>query len=335
MELTNLTRYPAGLARMACKEDRIAASAIVRVTYEIRGGALVVSEDQPWEVSMRPWEGPKGWMDGDYIFYKEGVDVFLFGRAIPPGGEPASQMDVELRIGEGHTRRVRVFGPRVWERGASGLVASSPQPFPELPLTLANAFGGKDAWDGLTIAWQENPYGIGFFVSEESAEGKRLPCIEEIDHLISAWDDKPPVAGLGPLPLGSPLHSKQGLEVSAEGAMKITPRLFNAAFAPMIAKGIKPGDAVQITGVSASGPVRFRLPEIPFVLRLRFGAGAYELPFSMDQIGIEVDEERVFIAYRSPFRYVIRELEERQCELMERGAHHATRNGIDLSSSSK
>lgn len=317
MELINRTRYPAGLARMVYGDDRIAASVLVRVTYDIKNGELIPSEEQPWIVSNTPWEGPHGLMDGDLIFYKGGVDVFLFGRAVPEGGGSATEMDVEIRIGNGFQRRVRVFGPRVWQRRLGKLVATAPRPFTEMPLTLAYAFGGKDTWDGLEMPWPENPEGQGFYLTEDSAVNRLLPCVEEIEQLITNWDDRPDPAGLVQCPPTSILRAKNGLTILAGGKAKLRARFFNAAFLPMIAADVRGGNLVRVAGMSTSGPKVFLLPNHTFFLRLRFGAEVHELPLVIDQVAVEVDIQRVFVAYRYPFRYIVHDLQERQCELLE------------------
>lgn len=319
MELTNHTVYPAGIARMVIgQDDRIAASVLLRVTYDIRGDVLVPSEEQPWVYSPVPWDSPKGSMDSDLVFYKGGVDVFLFGHATAEGGKPVSSLDVEVRVGDAFRRAVRVTGPRVWYRRVGALVPTAPRPFEAVALTLAHAFGGKDVWDGLELPWPANPEGMGFYATEENAVDRPLPYIEELDSLITRWDDKPLPAGLGPLPPGSALRAQQGLAIDADGRPRVTPRLFNAAFAPMIAPSAKAGDSVEVRNVSQTGPLRFSLPENPFHVRLRFGDEQHELPLPIDQIGIEADEKRVFIAYRCPFRYIVVPLQVRECHLFSR-----------------
>lgn len=318
MDLQNGTRYPAAITRMVYRDDRIAASVLVRVTYDIVGGVLRPSEDQPWIVSPAPWEGPRGLMDGDCVFYKGGTDVMVYGRAVAEGGRPVREMDVEVRIGSEFHRRVRVLGPRVWYRGALGLVATDPHPFTEIPLTLEHAYGGKDIWDGLEIPYQDNPEGRGFYLSEASAVDKPLPSIEEVDQRITRWDDRPAPAGLVHCPTASPLRLRNGVEITPAGRPQIRPQLFNAAFPAMIAPKVQPKDAVLLTGMSAAGPIAFSLPDNPFLVRLRFGEERHENPPIIDQVGIEVDLGRVFIAYRYPFRYIVHEMQERECVLVER-----------------
>jgi len=318
VELTNHTAYPAGIARQLCGEDRIAASVLTRVTYDLRDGRLRPAEQQPWIVSHTPWDGPRGPMESDLVFYKGGVDVFVFGRAAPLGGKPTTEMEVELCIGQDFRRKVRVTGPRVWYRRMGSLAPTAPRPFTSLPLTMRYAFGGADAWDGLQIPYPDNPEGTGFYLSEESAIDKPLPCVEEPDQLITKWDDRPAPAGLVPYPPMSPLRAKHGLLMTQKGEAKLTARFFNTAYPPMIAERVNLGDAVSLDGVSERGPVRFTLPRHAFYTRLRFGAEVHALDLAIDQVGVEVDEQRVFIAYRSPFRYTVRELEARSCELIER-----------------
>lgn len=327
MKLTNHTRFPAGIARMVYADDRIAASVLVRVLYERKSSRFVPADAQPWIVSMTPWEGPKGGMDGDLVFYKDGVDVFLFGTARAAGGRSVAEMEVGIRIESNvraFQRRVRVTGPRVWTRrvlGSSGLAPTSPLPFTALPLALDYAFGGKDEYDGLAVAWPENPEGLGFYIEEQNAVDKPLPCIEEIDAPIAKWDDRPAPAGLVPLPVGSPLRARQGLSVDAgSGQSKLTPRYFNAAFSRMIAAGVQPGAAVTVSGVSISGPVVMSVPVHPMFIRLRFGSEEHDLPMSIDQVAILADEDQLMIAYRCPFRYVVRAMEKRHCELFERAS---------------
>ena len=116
----------------------------------------------------------------------------------------------------------------------------------------------------------------------------------------------------------SPLRAKHGM-VTEGGPPRITPRFFNAAFPQMIARGARAGSAIRIAGVSEDGPVELTVPDHALSVRLRFGDEVHEARPALDQIGVEVDLRRVFIAYRHPFRYVVRELQERACELFEQG----------------
>ena len=85
MELENHTAFPAMLYRTSLPEkdgkERLAAAVIARVTYDLTDWGSVPRGDQVWKLSGEPWEGPHGPMDGDEVFFRGGVDVFVFGRA--------------------------------------------------------------------------------------------------------------------------------------------------------------------------------------------------------------------------------------------------------------
>ncbi len=317
MELENLTLYPARIFRMYIGDERLAAAVVARVTYEIRHETLVPLPEQPWPVQPAPWQSPHGWMEGDACFYKGGADMFLFGHAVTPGERPLPEHDVRLRVGRSFDRIVRVFGARVWERGPRYLRPTRPIPFARMPLRETYMFGGSARLHDLDVAWPFNPAGVGLYATEEDALERPLPSIEDPEQMISRWDDRPPVAGLGFCPPTSPIHAVNSLVPDAQGRLKaIRPTLFNAAYPQMIAPGVEPGDHVRVDGASSGGPIQFRLPLPHMRIRLQFGDLRHESTPAIDQVGIEVDHRRVFVTYRYPFRYLLVPLQHRRCELL-------------------
>ncbi len=315
MELENHTPFPAGLFRTILDETRFAASILARVTYDISGDGLVPSAEQPWIVSFPPWENEYGPMDGDECFFKGGVDLLLFGHACAPRGRKVARMDVSIEVGGDFRRSVTVTGDRVWRKVHRKLVPGEPEPFERIPLTLANAFGGKQSWDGLETMYVDNPGGKGYYIDEENAVDHPLPNIEEPDQLISKWDDRPIPAGVGPCPAQCSLRFLNGVKLEEDGRYTVLPSLFNSAFPRMIRKGASPGERVKVSGVSPDGPIEFGIPDTDLSVRLRFDDWSVERRLAIDQIGIEADKKRAFIAYRHPFRYVLYPLQKRSCEL--------------------
>jgi hypothetical protein len=315
MELVNSTPFPAQIFRTVIDQERIAASVLARVTFDIVSGSLRLSREQIWPVSGPPWDSPYGPMDSDEVFWKGGVDVLLFGHARSPGLRPVSRMQVRLGVGTWQYSLL-VIGDRQWQRRGDALMPSEPMPFTEMPLTLEHAFGGKDEWDGLAVGYPANDRGKGFFVEERHAEGAALPNLEDPDAPIAAWNDQPDPVGVGPCPIGSPLRTRNGIVLDDEGQLlEIRPHLFNAAFPRMIVERVQPGDTVWVDGVHPQGRLTFRLPDVTPHVRLEFGDEVIDRTLAIDQIGIEADESRVFVAYRYPFRYVIYPLQRRRCEL--------------------
>lgn len=316
MEFVNHTPFPAYLFRTVIDEERLAASLLVRITYEIHDGFLTPSAAQPWTVSAEPWECQYGPMRGDAVFYKGGVDIFVFGHAVAPRGRAVSSMEVGIEVGSFH-RRFAVFGNRVWRRSLGTLVASNPEPFSKMPLTMAHAYGGTETWDGLLVPHPDNPEGKGFYLEESRAVDRPLPNLESLEKLLHNWDDLCEPVGVVPRPLHCNVGARESISFNTDGTLKdFRPTLWNAAFPQMIAQRVELGEAVRLSGFTADSDLCFHLPKNPPHLRLRFDDSVYESPMTVDEVGIETDLSRVFIAYRFPFRYLLVPNQIRCCEIL-------------------
>jgi hypothetical protein len=317
MNLDNHTPFPAMIFRAGIDAERLCAAVFARVTYDLVGHELVVASEQSWPVSPPPWESDYGPMDSDEVFYRGGVDLFVFASARPPRGTPATRVDILVEISSGFRRHLVVWGERYWIRQGQDLVPSGPVPFQEIPLTLENAYGGEDEWDELPIPYPDNPVGKGYYIDAESAEGKPLPNIEDPATLIRRWDDRPEPVGVGATTMAFGPRARRGAEFDDDtGVLKrIKPEFFNSAFPDLVVPEVLPGQAVRISGVHPDGPIGFVLPRPGLSTRLRFGEEVVDQELRIDQIGVEVDRGRVFISYRYPFRYRLIPLQERACEL--------------------
>ncbi|HEY8377052.1 MAG TPA: DUF2169 domain-containing protein [Nannocystis sp.] len=317
MKLANDTPFPARLFRGGIDERRLFGSVAVRVTYDIVGDRLRVAREQAWPISPGPWDSPYGPLPGDDLFYRGGVDLLVFGSA--RAARPVPRIDIDLRVGDRFRGRLVVFGDRVWRRERGRLVPGPPEPFRELPLTLAYSFGGTFKWDGLDVAYPDNPVGRGYYPDERAAEGNLLPNIEDPNALCARWDDRPEPVGTGAPGITFGPRLRRSLEFDPEtGDLKVLrPTFFNAAFPQLIVPAARPGDRVSITGVRRDGPLVFHLPETDLRVRLAFGDETAEKTPAIDQIGVEPDLLRVFISYRYPFRYVLNPHQRRSCELVQ------------------
>ena len=133
---------------------------------------------------------------------------------------------------------------------------------------------------------------------------------------MTAWDERPPVCGFGVCPPANRARFRAGLVYRERALVDITPRWWNTAFPPMVAPSAAPGDRVELAGVMHDGPLAFDLPAPPFDLHLRFGAKEATRTPTVDGIGVEVDEKRVFVTYRFAFRYEVRARELRRATLV-------------------
>lgn len=321
IELANPTGLPALLFRTAVDETRMAAAVIARVTYDIAaGGQLIRAEAQPWGVSREAWEGPAGPMPSDEIFYRGGVDLFVFGEAWAWGGRPTTASEVRVRIVDRVQAVIAVFGDRVWTRRGGRSSISPPAPFTCIPLTLARSYGGQAAWDGLQVAFPGNPAGRGFCLSEDQAPGTPLPNLEDPACLVRRWNDTPEPVGTAVCPPGWGPRVQAGVTFDGHGRLTaLRGRYFNDAFPALVATSVEAGDAIQVDGVTPDGPLRFVVPPAPLLADVSIGAARVEAPLRIDQIGIEPSRRRVFITYRYPFRYVVTARQRRTCALRELG----------------
>lgn len=325
MQLENDTPLPAAIFRTVIDDTRMAAAIVLRVTYDFKHGQLVVADDQVWPVSGPPFDGPQGPMDSDELFYRGGVDLFVFGEARPPKDIPVRELQVRVTLAD-FSATFDILGDRVWQSGDTpghenkeehNLLRPGPaQPFDRMPLTRDRAFGGTSEWDELAVPYPDNPEGVGFHLERDQALGAPLPNIEDPDNRIQSWQDRPNPVGTWPLPGGNPIRTRNGF-VSADGSdVGLRPAFFNAAFPGMIAPSAKPGQWVCIDGMHPAGRVRFELPHPPLNLRLFFEPDWAEPAMTIDQIGVEICEARAFITYRYPFRYTIHRMQKRRAMLV-------------------
>lgn len=312
MKLANDTPLPADLLRTTIDKERIAASVLARATFTFAKGRPELTEEQVWKICKEPTLTEHGMMEMDQVLRKGGVDLFLFGTVTAPARTTAMRMGLDVGS---FRRQAIVIGDRVWRKSGGKLVPTPPAPFKSMPLVLERAFGGKTQWDGLEVQHPDNAKGLGYYNTEQEAAGRPLPNIEEADALIQNWSDRPSPAGFGFCPMQSYLRLSEGLKLDDKGnPLELTPRLFNAAFPKMVAPAVEPGDFVKIKGM-ALRPIELAIPDLPLKLRLRFGAESFEQKPIVEQVGIEVDHQRMFVTYRFPFRYRTIAGQQRSCEL--------------------
>ncbi|MBI5590678.1 MAG: DUF2169 domain-containing protein [Deltaproteobacteria bacterium] len=318
MEFQNNTPFPSALFRGCIDGHRLYGSVVARLTYDLHGDRLVLAAEQSWQVSPGPWQGPCGPMEGDELFYRGGVDLFVFGSARPPGGKPAPAVDVTAHAGPNFSTSIRVFGDRCWEKRNGRLIMSPPEPFEAVPLTVANAYGGADEWDEMAIPFPGNPAGKGYVIAAENAPGKLLPNIEDPNHLIERWEDQPDPVGVCPCPVncGQRIAGRFIFNDRTGALQELKPTFFNHAFPKMIAPFLESGVGIRVTGVRPEGPLQFTLQPPPFAVCVRIGRQTDKRCPPVDQIALDVERQQVILTYRYPFRYVMTPLELRSCELL-------------------
>lgn len=120
------------------------AFAVVKRTYAIREGRLVLDEARPLALDIRDPSFDGKWPSGsDFWPFKLASDVVVLGKAYAPGGRPIEQGRAWVTVGRA-IKAVNVYGDRVVEWTGGGPRFGAPAPWTEVPLDLAHAYGGCD-----------------------------------------------------------------------------------------------------------------------------------------------------------------------------------------------
>ena len=316
MELINNTPYPALMFKTGLDDDKFAMSVAVRITYDIaEDGNAVVSQNQEWKLSRQLWQSEYGLLESDDVFRRGGVDILIFGSAKAPNAVPVRSMEVLVKHNNKTINKVIVFGDRFWTKSLLGMEISPPKPFTEMPVTLANAYGGQADWDGVKIAFGNNPEGKGYHYAKEDYVGKALPNVEDPNRLIRKYTDQPDPAGVACLPQLREIHMRNNVIFNKEGQIeKLDPKFFNTAFPAMIVDKINEADTITITGMSAK-LFQLKVPTQKIFMNTTLGEKEIIKEMYIEQIGIITDKSQAFITYRCPINYTLIPLEIRNCTI--------------------
>ena len=120
---------------------------------------------------------------------KSNAELLVHGSCYAADGEAVNANRVSVSLGQ-IKKELLVFGDRQWIKGMGvAWGVSEPEPFTEMPVSYANAFGGKD--------YAPNPLGKGLDeVDGETGPVIPVPNIEYADQLIGSPKDKPQPASL-------------------------------------------------------------------------------------------------------------------------------------------
>jgi hypothetical protein len=183
------------------------AYALVKHTYEIKGGRAVLCLPEPllFDIWSDEELQPRFPLGSDFWVNKERTDVVICGSAFAPGGRATPSMYVSVQVG-GVGKRIAVFGRREVQWAGGRPRFGRPEPFVEMPLTYQNAFGGLDNRvpipadqrdDYMRLVelgmqfdhpglYPRNPIGKGYVVLPEPVPGLELPNLEDPADLLTA-----------------------------------------------------------------------------------------------------------------------------------------------------
>ena len=333
MELVNTTFLTAalGVGEMPGSDRRmgvLAAKATFRIGNE---GQCAPDTDDPYPMFQNDEETPLGLLPRDDLPKGENTDVIVLGCAYPPHGRPATRATVSVQVGT-VKRSLAVIGNRFWQNGKM----SDPEPFEKMPITYANAFGGKaeveiDQGSFITLADPRNQEGKGFnaaamipaiasqFKTPDGyprfSEIRPLPNIEDPDHLISSPEDAPVPAYWATVPMSTAIHAFRSMGLSAQDLkdpdiltnkpdIGPTAKLWNRAH-PSLDLDIQlaPGMAVIMDGLYPEGALQFNVPQWDIGADVLLNDKWVGVRLRPDTLVLLPEEKRFYIVYRFNFNY--------------------------------
>jgi len=236
---------------------------------------------------------------------KPGTDVLLVGHACALEERPIARMNVSLSVA-GRRKSLLVTGDRAWADGKP----TNPVPFTTMPLVWERAFGGSHRSGDRVLAEQRNPVGCGFAGERTADEMQRQP-------LPNAEDPTTPLQQHGQLATPScfapiaaawlPRRAYAGTydENWQRSRAPYLPDDFDARFLQCASgelcfdRYLQGGEPVEISGVSADGPIAFAVPTSPLSVAVSV-AGSMQYPTAnLETLLIEPDENRACLTWRA------------------------------------
>lgn len=192
--------YHVGWLVSSFRGRQLAATFVVKATYQLKQGAALEPAEEPELLSGDRYQDDDAAKaliyPSDFAPLKPKADVLILGTAHTPGKQPMRALPVRARVGK-LTKTLTVIGPRTWQYGLlSRPTPSEPEPYVRMSLGYANAWGGPKT--------NTNPLGRG-------AQSDDLPTIEYADRPIRHSSDDIVPAGFGPIaPSWQPRTAKTG-----------------------------------------------------------------------------------------------------------------------------
>lgn len=320
LQILNKTPFEAVLALFTDQYGAEKVAVAVKATFNIpsRHGQITLADKQLPPLYSDEYFGEPGKSSikypADVILGKVNTNIGLIGSAHSPGQKPVKQLPVSLKVGP-LEKIIQVTGNRQWKKNTllPGFHMTKPEPFVEMPLVYERAFGGVDdthkkekkhGWD------RRNPIGTGFRLNEGAVEGQRLPNLEDPNHLISNWKDKPPVASFGFIDSSwEPRLKFAGTYDDAwlKDQFPLLPldldlRFFNSSTPDLTAKGfLTGGEPVKMVNLSKKGTLEFKLPRLKINLMFRLGESRNPRKANLWTIIFEPDEDRFYMVWGQSF----------------------------------
>lgn len=318
MELVNKSRLPMEVTTALDKSGREHLLMVAKATYRFGDGSHLpelAKESHPISytdafVGEPGLSAPR--YEADLALSKKRCDVIVDATAHAPEGRPVTELDVAVRVGS-LTKQFLVIGDRTWQRGASRVAMSRPQPFTSMPIHYGRAFGGSprhrsaDEQD----TYLANPVGRGFCSDPRAdiVDQMPLPNTEDAHNRLSSPNEQARPLSFGPI--GRHWHPRKDYAGTYDARWRadvfpLLPDDFNEAFfqsapADQQIDFIQGGEEVALRNLVPGKPlVTFKLPKPDLALKLLYTSHrAIELTPVVDTLFIEPEARLFTMVYRT------------------------------------
>lgn len=270
MDLTSLLDNAAlafvGLHSLDDRNGKPCLLAIAKLTWRVNAEGTVRLADPQREIRLAAQHRDTGSVryPNNALAEKPGTDVIVLGHAHPPQGKAVKEMLVSVSIRDKEVlleQSLRVFGPRVFMAGASGLKPGPAIAFTEpVPLVYELAKGGSDPQQP-DVLDAKNPVGIGTRADMRSLVDSPAYRIESVD------GNEP--AGFGAIDQHwSPRLERYGTidDTYLRTRYPLPPKDFDALYwncaHPKLhsSQPLRGDEEIELKGMRPAGDLCFRLP---------------------------------------------------------------------------
>jgi hypothetical protein len=304
-QLTNHTPFAAGKFVQMDLDGQEVTLIVLAATFQAAPrGLLAPAPNQPPPFVEDVYAGDPAasslLVENEVALMKPKLDVVVVGTAYAPGGKPAAQVPVELKVGD--IRKVlAVSGHRTWAMRA----ASRPVPFVSLPIRYEQAFGGMNPQTGACLL--ANPVGVGWKgIASKDDLKLSIPNVEYPDSMVRTPSDQIRPAGLSPIARWwEPRSAFTGTcdEKWKETRWPLLPKDFDPRFNQIAppdqqSSTITGGEPVRLTNLTPDGAWDFRLPKLHVPVHLVYDAKYAQAALRLDTVFIEPDKRSVRMTAR-------------------------------------
>ncbi len=318
MEIINDTAFHVEALPFAGPDGDAFVTIIVKGTFEFAAGGLATISDEQIPIAFGdelndPEDGGSIKFEADIAQFKPRADIALVGSAYAPNDQPASVLDVKLRVGR-IQKTLRIVGDRRWK----GDGWSNPEPFERMEIIYERAFGGIDETSGEFCA--RNLVGRGFLSKQQKKipDHLLLPNVEDPDQLLRSWEDPPKPVGFGFISKAWMPRAQYAGTYDEAWRKARSPNLpedfsfeyHNAAHPDLQMEGYLKGDEeVELINLTPEGAARFQLPDISVRCRVAKLIGVpdedssapsvkEEISMRLDTLCLIPDERRFYLVWR-------------------------------------